>query len=146
MRHVLLTALLCVLIAGCASTPTVANDEAAVIETLHAACRAYQQADVAKMTELLTPDFTLTDPDGIVTSREDDLQIARNGSIVYRVFENRDMKVRLHGDAAVVTGITRVAGNAGATQFETDLQFTDSVVRENGKWRVAASHVSRIKR
>jgi ketosteroid isomerase-like protein len=146
MKQVLFTALLSVLISGCASTAPAQNDEAAVIDMLHAACRAYQQADVNRMTELLTPDFTLTDPDGIVTTREDDLQIARTGSIVYRVFENRDMKVRLHGEAAVVTGITRVAGSAGTTQFDTELQFTDSVVRERGKWRVAASHVSRIKR
>ena len=56
------------------------------------------------------------------------------------------MKVRLHGDAALVTGITTVSGMAGTTAFAAEFQFTDTLVRQRGAWRVAASHISRIKR
>ncbi len=51
-------------------------------------------------------------------------------------------QVRLHGDAALITGRTTVTGTAGNTPFAAELQFTDTLVRQNGRWRVAASHVS----
>lgn len=35
-------------------------------------------------------------------------------------------------------------GKAGDTPFATVFQFTDTMVQRDGKWRFAASHVSRI--
>lgn len=136
---------LCVMsifLAACATVPR-STDEAAVIQTLHDACRAYQDGNADRIAELLTPDFTLTDPDGVVTTREDDLQNARTGATRYTVFENHDMIVRLYGDSAVVTGITKVRGTADGAAFSADFQFTDTLVRRNDRWRVAASHISR---
>jgi len=142
MKAFALTLLL--LAAACASAPSPANDEAAVMQTLHAACKAYLDGDVEGIREHLTADFTLTDANAVITTREDDLRAAQNGSTRYTMFENRDMKVRLHGDAAVVTGVTEVRGMAGTTEFAAKFQFTDTVVRENGRWRVASSHISRL--
>lgn len=120
------------------------SDEAAVVQVLHDACKAYLQADVEKLTELLTEDFTLTDASGAISTRADDVEIARKGTIKYEVFENHDMKVRLYGDSAVVTGRTRVKGKAGENAFASEFQFTDTVVRRDSRWRVAASHISRV--
>ena len=122
-----------------------ADDEAAVQQTLHDACRAYLDGNAERMTELLTEDFTTTDSSGAITTRADDVEAAKKGSIRYEVFENRDMKVRLHGDAAVVTGRTIVKGQAGGDSFDAEFQFTDTLVRSGGRWRVAATHISRIK-
>lgn len=144
MKKTMFALLFLLLLGGCASTAVPAGDKAAVLRTLHDACRAYLDADVRQMEALLTEDFTLTDADAVVTTRADDLQNARTGAIRYTVFENHDMKVRLHGDAAVVTGVTKVAGTAGTTQFAAQFQFTDTVVRQNGRWRVASSHISRL--
>ena len=121
------------------------DDEAAVQQTLHDACRAYLDGNAERMTELLTEDFTTTDSSGAITTRADDVEAAKKGSIRYEVFENRDMKVRLHGDAAVVTGRTIVKGQAGSDSFDAEFQFTDTLVRSGGRWRVAATHISRVK-
>ena len=136
-------AVVSLLLFGCASSMP-AGDEAAVIQTLHAACKAYLDGDASRIAEYLSPDFTLTDASGAITTLADDLEAAETGAIRYTVFENSDMDVRLHGDAAIVTGITTVAGRAGETRFSSRLQFTDTLVRRNGRWQVAASHVSRI--
>lgn len=120
------------------------GDEAAVEQVLHDACKAYLHADVEKLTEFLTEDFTLTDASGAISTRADDIEIAKKGTIRYEVFENHDMKVRLYGDSAVVTGRTRVKGNAGENAFASEFQFTDTLVRHGGRWRVAASHISRV--
>jgi len=145
-RVVALSLLLLALLTGaCVSTPrSRPDDEAAIIRTLHEACKAYLDGDAARIEYLLTEDFTLTDADAVVTTRADDIQHAKNGTLKYTRFENSDMKVRLHGDAAVVTGITKVAGMAGTTSFAAEFQFTDTMVREGGRWRVASSHISRL--
>ena len=142
-----LVVLCCLGLSSCNTTPPrTADDEAAVKQTLIDACKAYLEGDVERMTELLTEDFTTTDSSGAITTRADDVEAAKTGSIRYEVFENRDMKVRLHGDAAVVTGRTIVKGQAGGSSFDVEFQFTDTLVRSGGRWRVAATHVSRINR
>jgi len=136
---------LTMLLAACVSVPqSRAGDEAAIVQTLHDACKAYRDGDAARIEYLLTDDFTLTDADAVVTTRADDIQHAKNGTLKYTIFENSDMKVRLHGDAAVVTGTTKVAGTAGTVPFAANFQFTDTMVRQGGRWRVASSHISRL--
>lgn len=133
----------------CLAAPAVARDdirtEKAVIQTLHRACEAYERGDVTAMEELLTEDFTLTNSAGTVTTRQDDIELARTGAVRYEVFRNKDMKARLHGDAAIVTGRTVVKGNSGKNAFEAEFQFTDTLVLQDGRWRVASSHVSLVK-
>lgn len=139
-----IAALVCLSAACRPETRDPAGDEAAVLEAVRATCKAYLDGDPARMTELLTADFTLTDASGAVSTREDDLENARKGTIRYQVFENHDMKVRLHGDAAIVTGRTTVKGNAGSAAFAAEFQFTDTLVRDADRWKFAASHISRV--
>lgn len=144
LTHAIAAGLVCLSAACRPETRDPARDEAAVLEAVRATCKAYLDGDPGRMAELLTEDFTLTDASGAVTTREDDLENARKGAIRYQVFENHDMKVRLHGDAAIVTGRTTVKGNAGSSAFAAEFQFTDTLVRRDDRWRFAASHVSRV--
>jgi ketosteroid isomerase-like protein len=137
------------LVAVFLATPVLARDdlrtEKAVIQTLHRACEAYERGDVEAMKQLLTEDFTLTNSAGTVTTRQDDIDLASNGRVQYEVFRNDAMKARLHGDAAIVTGRTIVKGSSGRNAFDAEFQFTDTLVLQDGKWRVASSHVSLVK-
>ena len=122
-----------------------ARTEKAVIQALHRACEAYERGDVQAMEELLTEDFTLTNSAGTVTTRLDDIELARKGAVRYEIFRNKDIKARLHGDAAIVTGRTIVKGSSGKNAFDAEFQFTDTLVFQDGRWRLAASHVSLVK-
>jgi ketosteroid isomerase-like protein len=56
------------------------------------------------------------------------------------------MKARVYdGHTAVVTGKTKVKGNARGKPIDIVVQFTDTFVKEGGRWRLAAGHVSRVK-
>lgn len=120
------------------------KEEAAVLQVIHDTCRAYLEGDAKRIAELVAEDFTLTDADGVVTTRADDIENAKKGTIRYEVFENVDMTVRFYGDSAVVLGRTRVKGKAGETPFAAVFQFTDTMVRRDGRWWFAASHISRL--
>jgi ketosteroid isomerase-like protein len=118
-----------------------------VIQFERDACKAFLDADVSALERVLTPDFTLTLSNGEVSTRADEINELQSGKIHYDVFENYDMLARLYGnDAAVVLGKTRVKGTADGKPFDRVVQFTDTLIKCDGGWQLAAGHVSRIEK
>jgi ketosteroid isomerase-like protein len=132
---------LCLAMVPAASGDTKA-DEALILERIHKACAAFEKGDVDYLVEFLDETFTLTDTRGQVTSREQNLAEVRKREPRYDVFRNHDMKVRVYGDSAVVTGITSIKGTSGGTAFAVDVRFTDTLLKRDGNWRMVASHAS----
>ena len=54
------------------------------------------------------------------------------------------MKARVHDDTAVVTGKTHTKGVSGGKPFDSQFQFTDTFVKDGGRWRLLASHASKL--
>ena len=121
--------------------------EKEVLEFERDACKAFLDADSATLERVLTPDFTLTLSSGEVSTRADEINELRSGKIHYAVFENYDMLARLYGkDTAVVLGKTRVKGTADGQPFDRVVQFTDTLIKRDGRWQLAAGHVSRLEK
>jgi ketosteroid isomerase-like protein len=118
--------------------------EAEILRYQSAATDAYLRNDATAIDTLLADDFTLTDSRGRITSKADDVRAARAREVTYTEFRNVDQKVRVYGQAAVVTGRTLIQGETkDGTRIALDLNFTDTLVRQGGRWRMVASHVSR---
>jgi ketosteroid isomerase-like protein len=117
-------------------------DEALILERIHKACAAFEKGDADYLVEFLDESFTLTDTRGQVTTREQNLAEVRKREPRYDMFRNHGMKVRVYGDSAVVTGITSIKGTSGGAAFAVDVQFTDTLIKRDGKWRMVASHAS----
>ena len=118
-----------------------------VVQFEYEACKAFLDADVAALERVLTPEFTLTLSNGEVSTRADEINELRSGKVHYDVFENYDMLARLYGnDTAVVVGKTRVKGTADGKPFDRIVQFTDTLIKRDGRWQLAAGHVSRIEK
>lgn len=107
-------------------------------------CTAYLKNDAAALERILLDDYTLTNSKGIISTKADDVKEAKDKEPKYSVFENKDMKARVHGDTAVVTGVTTVVGVAGGKPFKTRFQFTDTLIRLKGTWRPLAGHVTKL--
>ena len=111
------------------------------------ACKAFLDADVAALERVLTPDFTLTLSSSGVSTRADEINELQTKKVHYDVFENYDMLARLYGnDTAVVLGKTRVKGTADGKPFDRVVQFTDTLIKRDGRWQLAAGHVSKIEK
>jgi len=127
-----------------AQTPT--DESAAVLQAEHDGCVAYLRGDAEKIANFLTDDYTPTNSKGEISTAADDIEDARSGRVHYDVFENYDMKVRVYGGhTAIVTGKTKVKGKAQGKPIDIIVQFTDSFVKQSGRWRLTAGHVSRLK-
>src|SRR6476646_3600032 len=149
LRYEMKTATLIVLLAVeawqfcVAQTPT----QQEVLKFERDACKAFLEADVVALERVLTPDFTLTLSNGEVSTRADGINELRSGKVHYDAFENYDMLARLYGsDTAVVLGKTRVKGTADGKPFDRVVQFTDTLIKRDGRWQLAAGHVSRIEK
>jgi hypothetical protein len=53
-----------------------------------------------------------------------------------------EVRVRVFGDAAVVTGRTHGVGEFGGAAYDVVIRFTDTFVRRDGRWSAVASHAS----
>ena len=121
------------------------SDEAsAVFQTERDLATVYLKGDVDGIARGVMEDYTLTNSMGKITTRADDIEEARKNDPKYEIFENYDMKVRLHGDTVVVTGKTHTKGVSGGKPFDFQFQFTDTFVKDGGRWRLLAGHVSRL--
>jgi len=121
--------------------------EQEVLQFERDACKTFLEADVVALERVLTPDFTLTLSNGEVSTRADEISELRSGKVHYDVFENYDMLARLYGDSlAVILGKTRVKGTADGKPFDRVVQFTDTLIKRDGRWQLAAGHVSRIEK
>ena len=132
---------------ACRFSPAQTTDEKDVLQFERDACKAFLAADVAALERVLTPHFTLTLSNGEVSTRADEINELHSGKVHYDVFENYDMLARLYGDdVAVVLGKTRVKGTADGKSFDRVVQFTDTLIKRDGRWQLAAGHVSRIEK
>jgi ketosteroid isomerase-like protein len=121
-----------------------AQDEREILRVEAALCRAFENGDVAALRAGLDERFTLTDSSGKVTDLAHNLAEVARGDPAYDTFRNHGQSIRLYGDAALVTGITSIKGRSGGQAFAADFQFTDTWVRIDGRWKMAASHASRL--
>lgn len=118
--------------------------EQAVLDAERAGCLAYQNHDVEGVRKFLTDDYTLTDSRGVVTTKQDDLDDFLKDRIRYSTFVNKNMKVRMYPGVAIVIGQTIVRGSAQGKPCDVEVQFTDTLVFLEGRWRLVAGHVSRL--
>jgi ketosteroid isomerase-like protein len=127
-----------------ADTRAPSQEEQRVMQLTQDACVAFLTADLAAAEALLAPGFTLVNSSAVVQSRDEVLAEIRNRDPVYDEFRNHSMIARVFGDAAIVQGITTVKGKSGGQAFDVNVRFTDTLIREQGKWRLLVSHVTAI--
>src|SRR4029077_1703094 len=101
---------------------------------------AYQRGDIATMDSLLADDFIITVEDGTTFSKAG--YIAHNGDSTVHVqkSEMSDLRVRIHGHTAVVTGAYYEKGTSKGKAYEYRDRFTDIWMDKNSRWKVTASH------
>ncbi|HTM70691.1 MAG TPA: nuclear transport factor 2 family protein [Luteimonas sp.] len=134
-------------LSGTAAAATVTADDpaAALLHAEAAACKAFQEGDAETLRKALTADFTLVDSRGNVTGLEQNLAEVAAREPYYDEFRNDGQRVRLYGDdTALIVGITHIRGKAGGEAFAADFRYTDTWVRRDGRWLLAASHASRL--
>jgi ketosteroid isomerase-like protein len=77
-----------------------------------------------------------------VMSKPEALRFARSGRMKFQRYQTSDLKVRVYGDAAVVSGRLQRARTLNGKTAEDDWRFTKVCVRRDQRWQVVAFHCS----
>ena len=94
------------------------------------------------MGALLADDWSVTHIDAQVITKSEALEMCRTGPPVSSSVD--EVRVRVYGDTAIVTGRTAAAVRDAATPQTVTLRFTDVFVQRGGRWIVVASHATRV--
>ena len=100
--------------------------------------------DVAAVAAMMTDDLTYTHSSGVEESKAEFLEGLKSGKYVYREITPRGRKVRVHGDAAIVSGPAHIVIEPGGKRTELELYFTELYVKEAGQWRMALWQSTRL--
>ena len=121
------------------------QDETKLVELQQTLAKAWLAGDRATVEHIIAPEWTSTGPDGSTSDRAIVLaQVFETGGHKIRVLEVNDVKARVFGDAAVVTGRTHGVGEFEGSGYDVVIRFTDTFVRRQGRWQAVASHASII--
>ena len=118
--------------------------EQKVLETMRRYVEAYGQNDVAALDKILADDFVFTSSRGIVVTKAQELADIRSGGMRTEAATVDEARVRVRGDAAVVTGRATLKGVWHGQDFSGQYRVTATWVKEEGRWRLLAEHASRI--
>ena len=105
---------------------------------------AARSKDTKPLEEMLADDYTLTNPSGQVVGREEFLARIKDGTFKIESGEYSNLKVRVYGDAAVVTGRVAIKGMWAESDVSGVYAFTDTFIRHAGKWQQVAGQVTRM--
>jgi ketosteroid isomerase-like protein len=106
---------------------------------------AYMKSDSAFIKNLEADDYSIIEPDGVVSTKAQDVKATIDKTFVLKSATMSDFKCRMIGDTcAVVTCMLKMSGTDDGKEFSGDYRGTDVFEKKNGKWMVVASQLTKI--
>jgi ketosteroid isomerase-like protein len=130
-----------ILLASFAAAQSV-EDQIKKLETERAA--SIVKGDIAALAAQTSDDYTLINMNGAVSTKTQMVDGFKSGQNKLTKDEVSDMKVRMYGDTAVVTGKVSAAGMMGGKDATGDVMFTRVWVKKAGKWICVSLQQTRI--
>ena len=136
---------LIVCLAGASAAGLLAQEksDAAAIRALEMKwTESYKQRNIDILSALLAEEFVITIEDGSIYSKAGYISHSADSAVHVEIAELSDLKVRMHGDTAIVTGAYHEKGESNGKSYEYHDRLTDVWMKFGGKWQVIASHYS----
>jgi len=106
--------------------------------------QAVLHGDVAALDKMTSDDYTFITLRGELRTKSDILKGFASGSFHYDSRQVSDLKVRVYGDTAIVTGRSVQKGMENGKDYSGDYRFTRVYVKENGHWLTVALQTTLI--
>jgi len=132
---------------GAASTAQAGENEGVkvLLQLENDLARAWVQLDTQTLEQILADDYTLAGTaDALIGKREyiaalDNPEFETDSVIV------DELRIRVYGDAAVVTGRAAYKGRSKKRgSYLRRFRFTDTFIRHDGTWKCVATHASAL--
>lgn len=120
------------------------NVEQAVTKLENERVQALLRNDTAFIERVYANDYVVTGANGILRTRAQVVADMKSGVQKSESITNDDVKVRVYGDTAVVTGRTTQKGEYKGQPSISPVLFTRVYARRGGQWQLVANHASSI--
>jgi ketosteroid isomerase-like protein len=119
------------------------SEEAASLRQLETVWnQAHVHGDADALGRLWGNDLEVAVPRMPVMTKAQALAFARSGKMAFQKYETTDLRIRVFGDAAVVTGRLQRTRTRNGQVVEDDWRFTKVYIRRGSQWQVVAFHAS----
>jgi ketosteroid isomerase-like protein len=103
---------------------------------------ALVKSDMTALDSIFADTYVDTDEHSHRGGKQDVFSFLKSGDLKLDSIKLSDMQVHIYGDAAVVVGSSTQAGTFLGTPLASNIIFTDTFIKQNGKWKAVASHRS----
>ena len=103
---------------------------------------AHEQGDADTLQQLWADDLEVDVPRMPVMTKAEALSFARSGRMKFLRYVTSDIRIRVYGDAAVVSGRLQRTRSMNGKELSDDWRFTKVYIREAQRWRVVSFHAS----
>ena len=130
------------LVGGTAMALNAAEQELIAVENAWA--EAAVKADGAALGKLYADEYMFTDENGVVWNKSQDIANVTSGAYKPVSYKFDDMRVRIYGDTAVVTGRNEIKASFKDEDISGPYRFTDVFVKRDGRWQCVATQAARV--
>ena len=148
MKHMIPVLLLAIAVGALAGTQKnragqgsgAASQELIEVETKWV--KALVKSDTETLSSIFADTYVDTDEHSHRSGKEGVLSFLKSGDLKLDSIKLLDMQVHVYGDAAVVIGTATQSGRFLGGPVAARIIFTDTFIKQSGKWRAVASHRS----
>lgn len=106
---------------------------------------AIAKNDLEGIQRFVTDDWIIIGADGGIIESKRFFEVIRSGTLTHEMMESDEMRVRLYGDTAIVTALTRSRGKFMGQEFSTRERATDVFVKRDGQWRCVLTQLTGVR-
>ncbi len=106
--------------------------------------QAMLNADVAALNNVLADDLVYAHTTGTIDSKSSMIDNIGSGAIDYELIEPSDVRIRLYGDVAVVTGSANMQVSVGDQIHQVFIRFIEVYVARDDLWQLVSWQSTRV--
>jgi ketosteroid isomerase-like protein len=119
------------------------QEEQALKKIQHEWAEARIKGNCSYTRRLEAEDCTIVWPDGSIVNKQADLQSMTD--IVFSEFKIQNLQVRLYGETGIILGEGMIKARKGQQDLlGGKFVWTDTFVKQDGKWKVVASQITSV--
>lgn len=105
--------------------------------------QAVANNDAEAIDRFLADDWIIVEPDGGMIDKSRFLEVIKSGALSHEMMESDDLRIRLYGNTAIVTALTRSKGKFMGQDFSSCERATDIFVKQDDRWRCVLTQLTR---
>jgi ketosteroid isomerase-like protein len=106
--------------------------------------QAFVENDPESIGQFMSDDWMVISPDGAVIDKPSFVEVIRSGALTHDEMDFDELRVRVYGDSAIVTGRATVKGTYNGEAFSGQERSTDFFVKSGVGWTCVFTQLTAI--